>query len=65
MKPEDIAEKLKSITPERQRIARIFKDHVEKAIVELGPGYTVDLKGDFFDTPIRIMIEISSKEREF
>jgi hypothetical protein len=32
---------------------------VEKAIDELGPGYTVDLRGSFYTTPIRITIEIS------
>jgi hypothetical protein len=48
-----------SITPERQRIARIFKDHIEKAINELGLGYTVDLQGNFYDTPIRITIKVS------
>jgi hypothetical protein len=44
-------EEAKSLTPERQRIAKIFKDHIEKAINELGPGYTVDLQGNFYDTP--------------
>jgi hypothetical protein len=52
------------ITPERERIAKIFKTYVEKAIDELGPGYTVDLQGNFYDTPIRITIEISSIKRE-
>jgi len=57
--------RIESLTVERQRIARIFKDHVEKAIDELGPGYVVDLKGNFFDTPVLITIEISSIKREF
>jgi hypothetical protein len=47
------------ITAERQRIAKIFKTYVEKAVDELGPGYTVDLQGNFYATPIRITIEIS------
>jgi len=47
------------ITPDRERIAKIFKTHVEKAVDELGPGYIVDLQGNFYDTPIRITIEIS------
>jgi len=47
------------ITPERERIAKIFKTYVEKAVNELGPGYTVDLQGNFYLTPIRIIIEIS------
>jgi len=55
----EIQKRLESITPERQRIAKIFKTHVEKAVDELGPGYTVDLQGNFYDTPIRITIEIS------
>jgi hypothetical protein len=60
-KPElgDILKRLESITPERKRIAKIFKTYVEKAIDELGPGYTVDLQGNFYATPIRITIEIS------
>jgi hypothetical protein len=57
-------ERVKVITPERKRIARIFKTYVEKAIDELGPGYTVDLQGNFHDTPIRITVEISSIKRE-
>ena len=46
------------ITVERQRIPKIFKAHVEKALDELGPGYLVDLQGNFYATPIRITIEI-------
>lgn len=53
--------KLESMTPERKRIAKIFKTHIEGAIDELGPGYTIDLQGNFHDTPIRITIEISPK----
>jgi len=49
------------MTPERKRIARIFKMHIEDAIDESGPGYKVDLQGNYFDTPIRITIEISPK----
>ena len=44
---------------ERQRIAKIFKTYVKKAVDELGPDYTVDLQGNFYATPIRITIEIS------
>jgi hypothetical protein len=51
--------KLESVTLERERIAKIFKTHIENAIDELGPGCTVDLQGDFCGTPIRITIEIS------
>jgi len=56
--------KLEFITAERERIAKIFKTYVERAIDELGPGYMVDLQGNFYDTPIRITIEISSIKRE-
>lgn len=51
-----------SISPERQRIAKIFKTNIEKAIAELGIGYDVTLQGRFDKTPIRIEIEVSSKE---
>jgi|GEM_PF-1151333 len=57
-KSDDLAKKLGSLSSERKRIAKIFKSYIEKAIVELGPGYIVDLHGNFFDTPIRIIIEI-------
>jgi len=50
--------KKEMITPERRRIAKIFKTYTEKAIDELGPGYTVDLQGNFYATSIRIVIEI-------
>jgi hypothetical protein len=51
-----------SISPERQRIAKIFKKHIEKAIVELGIGYDVTLQGIFDKTPLRIEIEIASND---
>ena len=60
----EIRKRLECITPERQRIAKIFKTYVEKANDELGPGYMVDLQGDFFGTPIRITIEISATNGE-
>jgi len=53
---------LASISPERQRIAKIFKPHIEKAIEELGVGYDVTLQGRFDKTPIHIEIEVSSKD---
>jgi len=61
---EEIMKKLDRITPERRRIARIFKTYVEDAVDELGPGYTVDLQGNFDTTPIRITIEISSNSMD-
>jgi hypothetical protein len=54
--------KMKTISPERQRIAKIFKTHIEKAIEEIGQGYTVDLQGEFDKTPLRITVEINSKD---
>jgi hypothetical protein len=50
------------LSPERVRIARIFKTHIEKAIEELGVGYKVTLQGRFDKTPIRLEIEVTSKE---
>jgi hypothetical protein len=43
--------KQESITPERRRIAKIFKTYVEKAVDELGLGYTIDLQGNFSAYP--------------
>ena len=60
----EIRKRLERITPERERIAKIFKKHIDNAIAELGPGYSVDLQGNFYTTPIRITIEISSIKRE-
>jgi hypothetical protein len=45
---------MKSISPERQPIAKIFKTHIGKAVLELGAGYSVTLQGKFDETPIRI-----------
>ena len=47
------------ITAERRRIAKISKTYVEKALDELGPGYMVDLQGNFYATPIQMTIGIS------
>ena len=52
---------ISSISPERQRIAKIFKIHIEKAIEELGIGYDVTLQGRFDKMPICIEIVINSK----
>ena len=52
----------KTISPERQRIAKIFKTHIEKAIEEIGQGYIVDLQGEFDKTPLRITVEVNSKD---
>jgi len=60
LKPVDVA----SISPERRRIAKIFKTHIEKAIEELDAGYKVTLQGRFDETPIRIEVEITSQDGE-
>ncbi len=57
-KLKEAKKKLERLTPERNRVARLFKDNIENAIYQLGPGYKVDLQGDFDATPIRITIEI-------
>ena len=53
---------LAAISPERQRIAKIFKRYIERAIAELGFGYDVTLQGRFDKTPIRIEIVVNSKD---
>ena len=60
LKPIDVS----SISPERRRIAKIFKTHIEKAIEELGVGYNVTLQGRFDETPIRIEVEVTSRDGE-
>jgi hypothetical protein len=52
---------MKPISPERQRIARIFKTHIDRATSELGAGYNVTLQGKSDETPIRIKIEVNAK----
>lgn len=61
MKPTNSVD-ITKISPERQRVARIFKAHIEKAIDELGSGYNVTLQGKFDRTPIRIWIEVTAKD---
>jgi hypothetical protein len=58
MNPKDVAK----LSPERQRIAKIFKTHIDRAVEELGVGYEVTLQGRYDKTPIRIEIEVTSKE---
>jgi hypothetical protein len=52
------------LSPERIRIAKIFKKHIEQAILELGGGYIVDFQGSFNKTPIRIELEVRSRTGE-
>ncbi|MGD0072462.1 MAG: hypothetical protein ABSB71_12995 [Candidatus Bathyarchaeia archaeon] len=61
MKPVKL-ENIGSLSPERIRIAKVFKVHIEKAIDELGVGYDVTLQGRFDKTPIHIEIEVNSKD---
>ena len=56
--PKDVAK----LSPERIRIAKIFKTHIDKAVEELGLGYDVSLQGRFDKTSIRLEIEVTSKE---
>jgi hypothetical protein len=51
-----------TISPERTQIARVFKNHIDRAIAELGSGYQVDIQGTFDKTPIKIVIEVTSKD---
>jgi hypothetical protein len=46
------------LSPERVRIAKIFKAHVDRAVEELGGGYDVTLQGGYDKTQIRLEIEI-------
>ena len=57
MNPKDIAK----LSPERVRIAKIFKTHLDKAIEELGVAYEVALQGRFDKTPMRLEIEVASR----
>ena len=61
MKPQKPID-LTSISPERKRIAKILKTHIDKAIEELGLGYNITVQGRFDTKPIRIEIEIDSKD---
>jgi len=53
---------MKDLSPERKKIAQVFKKHIDQAIQELGQGYNVCLQGKFDKTPIEIKIEITSKD---
>jgi hypothetical protein len=50
-----------AISPERQRIAKVFKKHIENAMVELVGDYEYNLQGEFIKTPITITVEVLSK----
>jgi hypothetical protein len=52
---------MKNISPERQKIAEVFKKHIENAMVELGGDYEYNLQGEFNKTPIKISVEVLSK----
>jgi hypothetical protein len=50
------------LSPERVRIARIFKENIDRAIYDLGVGYDVTVQGKFDSTPIRIEVEVTAKD---
>jgi hypothetical protein len=56
------AEELTKLSPERIKIAKIFKKHIDVAVAELGSGYDVTLQGSFASTPIRLTVEVTAKE---
>jgi hypothetical protein len=58
--PADISK----ISPERQKMAKIFKIHIERAIDDLGPGYDVTLQGRCDKTPVWAKVEIAANEEE-
>jgi hypothetical protein len=43
MNPKDVVK----LSPERVRIAKIFKAHIDRAVEELGVGYEVTVQGRF------------------
>jgi hypothetical protein len=53
--------KMNVISPERQRIAKVFKTHIDRTILGLGADYNITLQGKFDETPIRIEIEVNAK----
>jgi len=53
---------MKSISPERTHIAKVFRTHIDRAIQELGVGYEVTLQGKFDSTPIVIQMEVTAKD---
>ncbi len=58
MNPKDVVK----LSPERGRIVKIFKAHIERAVEELGVGCDVTIQGKFDKTPIHLEIQINSKE---
>lgn len=60
LKPEELA----NLSPERTHIAKVFKKHIDAAVVELGTSYDVTLQGSFASTPIRIFVEVKATNGE-
>jgi hypothetical protein len=58
------AEDLAKLSPERVRIAKVLKKHIDSAVLELGAGYTVDVQGSFASTPLRIVVEVKAVDNE-
>ena len=53
---------IKSLSPERKQIAKIFNKHINNAIAEIESRYSVDVSGDYFSKTIKINIEIMSSD---
>ncbi len=49
---------LTDLSPERQRVAKIIKKHIDRAVVELGADYNVQLAGKFDNKSIELRIEV-------
>lgn len=52
---------MNDISPERQRIAKVFKKNFENAMAELGGDYEYNLQMEVKNKPIKITVEVLSK----
>ncbi len=53
---------IKSLSPERKQIAKIFNKHINNAIAELESRYSVDVSGDYFSKTIEINIQVMAQD---
>ncbi len=51
---------LTDLSLERQRVAKIIKKNIERAVAELGPGYNVELQGKFDSQKMELTIAIAN-----
>ena len=58
MKPKDVAK----LSPERGRIAKIFKAHIDKAVEELGVGYDVRFREDLIKLLCALKLRLRQDE---